>query len=151
MMRQSRKAGKANGGKVRGVYSLQHDVVWKDAWAITKALILKIREEIQKHNGEFFMVSIPSPEEVHEDTKLKIVKEYPQARDWDFNKPDKILSEFAFRNKIHCLNLKPGFKKYAAITSSDLYLNRNDHWNTAGHNLAAKLIYEKLLQLELFD
>lgn len=68
---------------------------------------------------------------------------------FDFEKPERILSEFLEENGINYLLLRPGFNKYISDTGRGLVIPNDGHWNADGHALASQLIYKKLKDDEL--
>lgn len=60
----------------------------------------------------------------------------------DITKPQRLLSEFFEREDLRYVDLLPSFAKEAA--SQPLYLQRDGHWNVAGHALGAERLAEVL-------
>jgi len=117
---------------------------WQDAWDVTKALILRISNELKENNIGFLVVAIPEPDRLASDS---CSKEYAAVKSlkFDVEKPERILSEFLGENNIDYLLLRPEFKRYAEA-SKKLYFpySYERHFNVDGHALTATLIYKKL-------
>jgi hypothetical protein len=117
---------------------------WQDAWDVTKALILRISNELKENNIGFLVVAIPEPGRLASDS---CSKEYAAVKilKFDVEKPERILSEFLGENNINYLLLRPEFKRYAEA-SKKLYFpySYERHFNVDGHALTATLIYKKL-------
>jgi lysophospholipase L1-like esterase len=136
------------------VYAEEYTSQWKEAWDITKALILRISRECKINKIGFLVVVIPDELEFRSDKWDEILDKNPQMRTlkYDLRKPERILSNFFDANKIGYLLLRPGFEKYTKETGKDLHFHyRYDHlhWNAQGHTLTAELIYEKLKENKL--
>lgn len=130
------------------VYAEEYTPEWRDAWEVTKALILKLAQELEMDKIKFLVVVIPDEREFRPDRWDRILKEYPYLKHFKFDlrKPEHILSGFLEANNISYLLLRPEFEKYSQETGKDLHFHYSydNHWNTNGHELAARLIYEKL-------
>ncbi len=50
------------------------------------------------------------------------------------------VSEYCASHGIDCLDLLPGFRAASAPGSPRLYLQHDQHWTPAGHELAARLV-----------
>ena len=64
-------------------------------------------------------------------------------KEWDLKKPNKILMEFCRNNNIACLDTLKYFKEESL--NNILYIEDGAHMNKKGHELAASLIYESLI------
>ena len=130
------------------VYAEGYSREWEDAWEITKALILKLANELKSQKIGFLVVVIPNEYEFRSDIWDKILGEYPQMRSmrFDLRKPERILSSFFEANRMEYLLLRPEFERYTKETGKDLHFHSayENHWNANGHMLAADLIYKKL-------
>ena len=134
------------------LYLEQYPPEVAEAWEVTKALILKLAEELEASKIGFLVVVIPLEFEFRVD-ELKKVLEYAEMRTLkiDPRKPEGILSKFLETNHINFLLLHPGFEKYNNETGKSLHFHRpgDNHWNADGHALAAQLIYQKLVDDKL--
>jgi len=130
------------------LYAEKYTPEWENAWAVTKALILKIAKELEMNKIRFLVVVLPSEVEFRPDIWDKTLDEDPSMRllEFDLIKPERILSSFLEANWIDYLLLRPGFEKYTKETSKDLHFHYvyDNHWNANGNAVAAKLVYSKL-------
>ena len=125
----------------------------KKAWNVTRLLILEFKNEAERHGASLAVISIPFREQVYE----KLLGSYfsgsgTERREWDVNKPDRILSTFLEDQRIPFLELMPDFRKAAG--KSALYYGidghvSDGHWNVNGHHLAGQLIYDWLVKEKL--
>jgi hypothetical protein len=126
------------------VYGIEYSPEWKEAWNITEALILKIKEESEMNGAKFVLVSIAQREQVSSDYWQKFLDTYHGMK-LDFEKPDRMLEDFSKRNNVTYLHLLPHFQKYVNETGEWPYY-QDGHWNDRGNELAADLIYQKLIE-----
>jgi lysophospholipase L1-like esterase len=131
------------------VYSEDYTPEWQEAWDVTKALILELKNELEMNKIRFLVVVIPDELEFRHDKWDEILDKNPQMRTlkYDLRKPENILSNFFDANKIGYLLLRPEFQKYSKETGKDLHFHYSYdhlHWNAKGHALTAELIYRKL-------
>jgi len=120
--------------------------VWKDAWAVTQAVLLKFRDDAQAAGARFVVMTIPSAEQIDPEAQRKIEARVGRALDWD--RPDAILVPFARGHGIPILPLAPVFREAYAKSGETLYGfgggGNHGHWNERGHALAATTLLEFL-------
>ncbi len=67
--------------------------------------------------------------------------------EWDLKKPHRLLSNFLRKHDIEYFELLPPFLDYSQKEGAKrLALQTDAHYNSDGHQLAAQLIYDYLLQ-----
>lgn len=99
-------------------------------------------------NIDFLLVLIPVSTQIEQkrwDTLWNAIQGYYpnlSLRDIDREKPQKILTSWAEKHQVRVLDLLPKFKQYAEDTGKPLYYSIDPHWNTEGHYLGGKYIYE---------
>ena len=130
------------------LYAEKYTPDWENAWAVTKALILKMAKELEMNKIRLLVVVISSEVEFRPDMWDKTLDEDPSMRllEFDLKKPERILSSFLEANGIDYLLLQPGFEKYTKETGKDLHFHYvyDNHWNANGNAVAAQLVYSKL-------
>ncbi len=119
---------------------------WQEAWRISEALILAMRDQAGAAGARFALVLLSNPIQAHPD---KAMRERFQ-RDHGIGNlfyPDERLQAFARSNGIACLALAPVFQQAATGNSVCLHGFEGStwgegigHWNPAGHALAAQTI-----------
>jgi hypothetical protein len=112
---------------------------WKDAFQITKKVILKFRDSVEERGARFAIVTLSNAEQVHPDVQKKIKERYPRIN-FDFEQPDRILDEFSRDNRVMLLKLMPAFLAYHLRSGRYLHgfgTGHGGHWNENGHRLAA--------------
>jgi len=55
------------------------------------------------------------------------------------------LNGFCQQESLHCLDLTPAFVEQTQ-TGAELYFRQDAHWNPAGHQLAADLLADYLIE-----
>ena len=86
------------------------------------------------------------PDEVQVNPQLRraIVERTPAgASDYDWIRAQSRLDDFCARNNIPYLDLLPAFT-HSHAQGERLYIENNPHWNDAGNQLAAALLFKAL-------
>ncbi len=124
----------------------KHSEVWGKAWENTKTLLLKIKEDVQKLNVDLLIVQIPLPMEVYADRWNEARETYPDMKltSWDLERPYERLARFCEDNEIKMFSLLPEFKNNYEREKIKYHYYYDGHFNEAGHELAAELLFEYL-------
>jgi hypothetical protein len=129
------------------IYRQPTESVWIDAWKITEALLLMMRDEVAAQGARFFVVVLTDGIQVHPDPETR--KGFAeQLGVQDLLYPDRRLEEFCQREGIPILLLAPAFQEYA--TKHQVFLHGfkdnpgGGHWNQNGHRLAGKMMAQWL-------
>jgi hypothetical protein len=116
----------------------------KEAWRISEALVLAIRDEVARHHAEFWLFTLDMPGQVDPDKQKAAELQARLGVDSLFHS-DRLFAEFAAEAGIHHLVLAPEMERYA--TEHNLVLHgfkgmpRNTgHLNQAGHFAVGHLI-----------
>jgi hypothetical protein len=123
---------------------------WREAYQITKALILKLKSAVEQNGSKFVLVTLTNAEQVHPEQGEEFSKQY--GLNFDYDQPNRILGEFAKQELITTLQLMPTFRKYHIETGQYLHgfgSSTIGHWNERGHLLGAKEIHKFLTQQRL--
>ena len=102
---------------------------------------------VKKHNATFILVLVPSRIAVDEDMQKATVNSYYNVNGsfFDYDKPYRLLEEFARLENITVINLYPLFKKEFQ-QNRNMYLNGDNHLNDYGHELLAVEVFNMLLE-----
>lgn len=123
---------------------------WKEAFDISKGLILKFKEEVEKDGAKFVLVTLSNAPQIRADIQHRLNEEFSLTLDYE--QPDRILEEFAKQNGVILLQLMPIFREKYLRTGKDLHgfsPSGMGHWNESGHYLAAEEIFKFLKKTEL--
>jgi hypothetical protein len=69
-----------------------------------------------------------------------------EHKEWNWEKPNKLLQEFCQSEGIESFDLSPLLKDEICQGAPPLYYHYDGHWNQNGHRLAAEGIYHLLIE-----
>lgn len=147
---QNRSEGGIDEFSPLNIYRGKMTKSWKEAFAVTTALLRKFRDTVEANGSEFLLVTLSNAEQVHPELQQQLRKQY--RVDFDFEQPDRIIGEFARKEQITYSQLMPCFREYYLQTGTYLHGfggSRGGHWNETGHRLAAKKIFAFLKRRDL--
>lgn len=132
------------------IYHEPTDPVWKDAWNVTDALIVEMRDEVKAKGAQLLVVTLSSNIQVDPD---------PTAREQlrkrlgvpNLLYPDEHIAQLAKREDISVLTLAPIFLQYAQEHNVSLHGfrgNRQGHWNESAHQLGGELMAQRVCQMQ---
>lgn len=116
-------------------------------WELTEQALEQAHDLAMQNGAELVIVFVPSREHVY----WPIVKQ--SLPEFDVDQLDAVstrLRDIATTQGLHYLDLLPGFRA-AADAGEMLYFPSDGHWNPPGHQLAANLIHQFLLEQELYQ
>lgn len=129
------------------IYRPPPDQVWQDAWRVTEALLLRMRDEVNRHGAQFVVVTLSNGIQVYPD---KDARQAFAARLGvpDLLYPDTRIKTFCEQAQIPALTLAPQLQAYADqhkvfLHGFDAGLG-NGHWNQTGHHVAGELLAQQL-------
>jgi hypothetical protein len=145
------KRGSVNNGGIPleyYMYARVWDPEWREAWEITKQVLLRLDQETISHNITFMIVGIPGQIQIDPQIQKEVFALYPMMahEEWDWEKPNKLLRGFCQSKGIHYFDLSPLFKEKIRQSALPLYYHDDGHWNQNGHRLAAESIYHILIE-----
>lgn len=129
-------------------YREPRDDVWRDAWRVTEALIVLMRDEVKERHAKFFVVTLSSGFQVHPDPKVR--QEIMEKRGLtDVFYPDLRVKDLCERESIPVMVLAPGLQRYAEQNKVLLHGFGKDapldsHWNELGHRIAGEMMADWL-------
>jgi len=127
------------------VYGPPPNDAWREAWAITERLLVRMRDEVESHDAEFWVVTLSTGLQVHPDPKVR------QAALQRMNSTDEFyveqrLEELGRREPLKVLALAPALQRQAEEQKEFLHGFASSgslgvgHWNARGHALAGQRI-----------
>lgn len=127
------------------VYNPEYRQEVEEAWRVTRALILAIRDEATAHKAKFAVVVHNGPWVYYEDRwDFMFMRDSNARATWDRRKPDRLASEFLSAEHIPFVNLFDAFD--AAKNQGPLFFHVDPHWTPAGHRVAAQTVAEFLIR-----
>lgn len=144
--REASRFSGANTGEIgldNQVYVEPTDPVWKDAWNVTEALIVELRNGVQQHRARLLVVTLSSGIQVHADSGVR--ERFMKRLGVDnLFYPDLRIKALCGREGIDVLNLAPAMLAYAEEHHVFLHGFGDNlgggHWNATGHRVAAEVI-----------
>ena len=106
-------------------------------WSLTTALLEEIDREVRADDAHLVLVGIP---DVH-----SVESQRPQPG-FDMGQVNRHLGEVAASAGIAYIDLLPGFSSQYESTRAALYWPVDEHWNSAGHQLAAQIVFDSLVR-----
>jgi len=132
------------------VYHEPTDPVWKDAWNVTDALIVEMRDEVKAKNAQLLVVTLSSSIQVDPDptAREQLAKRLGVANPFY---PDEHVAQLSKRENIPVLTLAPIFLQYAEehhVQLHGFHGNKQGHWNESAHQLGGELMARKICEME---
>ncbi len=126
------------------VYLSSPPVAWEEAWRITEALVLAVREESIRQGASFLLVTLTNPMQVTPDAAM--AQSYAATLgEKDLFYPERRMRALAQREGLDAVFLAEEAAAYA--TTHGIYLHGfsntalgTGHWNQEGHRYAGKQI-----------
>jgi hypothetical protein len=135
---------KGEAGLSNQLYLDPPDPTWAEAWQVTEALIVKMKDEVTARGAQFFVVGLSNSIQVHPDPAVReAFRQRIGAADLAY--PERRLQALAERAQLKLLALTPIFAEKVAADHRFLHgfartgMGRG-HWNRDGHRLAAETI-----------
>jgi lysophospholipase L1-like esterase len=125
---------------------------WNEAFAVTQGLLRRFRDDVERNGSQFVLVTLSNAEQIHPEVQAKLRKDYGVT--FDFERPDRIIAEFAAKEHITHLELMPLFRDHHLRTGKYLHGfggSTGGHWNENGHRLAAEKIFKFLTEKHLLS
>jgi hypothetical protein len=141
---QSGASGKGSeAGIPSPIYWEPKEEVWKEAWRVTEAVLLQMRDEIVQLGAQMFLVVLTNGSQVNPD-----ISRQTEFAQWlgvnDLFYPDRRVKSFCQSHGIPVLLLGPYLQHYA-VQHKVFFHGFGDnlgsgHWNQNGHRLAGQII-----------
>jgi len=110
-------------------------------WESVTSLLLEMQSFLQARNVRFIVALVPTKHSI-EAKVLHHAISYTvyDSEDFDLNKPFQLLEEFGARHRIEVINPMSIFQRNGSHMT--LFLDRDMHFNKAGHELFGRVIAE---------
>ena len=124
---------------------------WREAWALTEALLEQIHQELQEKQTPFVVATLTNGIQVHPNSDVR--KDHHQRLG--------VTDLFYAERRIQALGDRTGFAVITLAEPMQAYAEQNQlflhgfenivlgegHWNVDGHQVAGRLLAEKICQL----
>jgi len=118
------------------------------AWRVTDALLVRLRDEVERDGARFVVFHVPSRPAIYDDDWRRTRETYAFAEDaWSPRQDAVDLAAVCERRHLRCILPEPIFRREAerlAPAGGRLYWERDAHWTAAGNALAARIIADTL-------
>jgi hypothetical protein len=129
------------------IYREPSDQTWNDAWRITEALFVQMRDEVEAKGAKFVVVTLTNGIQVYPDANVRQIF-MKRLGTSDLLYPDSRIRKLCEREKIPVITLAPEMQAYAE--RNKVFLHGfdgnlgNGHWNQLGQRVAGESIAQKL-------
>ena len=114
----------------------------------TISVLKEIQSICYRRSIDIFVLIIPDEMQVNRNLQNMIIAGSSEETKWDWSQPTRKLAERLEGLDIKYLDLYASFENTSRL--NNLYRPRDTHWNIAGNELAAKLIYQELIEAQVF-
>ncbi|WP_447971247.1 alginate O-acetyltransferase AlgX-related protein [Nitrospira sp. M1] len=128
----------------RGMSVEDYTRLWDDGWAVTKALILRMREQVLAQGATFAMTVMAPKLQVENEYQAKVQEAYPQLQ-LDLTRINRVFEEFGQEAGIPVLDSLTVLVEAARQGESGLYYSIEDeHMTAKSHQLVATSLARQL-------
>ncbi|MCA1629134.1 MAG: SGNH/GDSL hydrolase family protein [Acidobacteria bacterium] len=131
------------------IYREPLDDTWQDAWRVTEALVVEMRDEVSARGARFVVVTLSNGIQVHPEPAAREAF-MRRAGATDLFYPDKRIESLGARGGFTVLTLAPELQLYAE--RNHVFLHGfgeelgNGHWNVEGHRVAGEVLTRRLCE-----
>ena len=115
-----------------------------DAWLLTEALLVRLRDRVQADSSQFAVFYIPSRPGVYPSDWLRTQQAYAMdGEEWDPAQDSRVLESICQQSGIPYIMPLSDFRETAQRLSAPqdpLYFLDDAHWTPRGHRLAGRII-----------
>jgi len=132
-----------------GIYLREYPGPWREAWRITRGLVLRLRQEVEGHGSRLVVVVINDRGEVATNYWRLTFEGNPglDPQLFDRDKANRLITNFLARRGIPAIPLLEAFRARFGETGTPGFFPWDGHWDRAGHLLAAEVIARELPRL----
>jgi hypothetical protein len=132
-----------------GLY-LPEDRYWSNAWALTEALIVQMRDLAEAQGSRFATVIIPDRRAVHSEDWASTLHDHPFLQAVDPVESVNRMEELLARHEITSLNMTWDLRAWLTRNPGQrLYYEQDGHFNVNGHAVTAQRLASWLRAEEL--
>lgn len=116
----------------------------------TLAALTQMQHLARERDARFLLVLIPRSIQVYDSDKQRYAEAFGLApADWDMDRPQRILAEWARQQGAESLDLLPALRQAASSSSERLYYFPDSHVTKAGHRVVSEQLRQYLAQRPL--
>ena len=113
-------------------------------WQECADIILKMKKWCDKRKVELVIAIFPDQFQVDKELRDEVFDRYKDSNmtnieNMDLSYPNRLIINFCRGHDIHCLDMLEQFQEQGK--NQQLYILRDTHWNSAGNQLVADLIF----------
>lgn len=122
----------------------------REAWKLTEALLIKLKEEMESSGNRFLVFYVPVAASVYPEAWQEKQREYGLSEsEWDPFQDGRKLGEICRRRGIDFVNPVERFRRAAVQNPHQEYYSfKNEHWVREGHQLGGEILFEYLTEKE---
>lgn len=109
----------------------------EEAWEITEAILLQMREEVEANGSQFAVLLLP--------TAAQVIPP-KEGETWYCERPNTLLTTFLTEQNIPYLDLLQPFRDHMLAGGDTLYFQRDFHMNINGNHLTGELLADFIEQ-----
>lgn len=114
---------------------------FREKFDYSVAFLKQIKQICDRQGIELLVILIPDELQVNQQVRTDVIAELKASQnDFDFQLPNRLLAEEFDRQQINYIDLLDDFR--SASVAERLYKPQDTHWNIAGNELAAEIIYQ---------
>jgi hypothetical protein len=129
------------------VYAAPAGAEWDEAWAVTEALLVEMRDEVREKGAKFLVVTGSMGIQTHPDLNVR-QGFMDRLGIHSLFYPDERFKALGDSDGFEVLNLAPPMAEYASRNQVFLHgfgeTKGKGHWNEMGHQLAGELVAQQL-------
>jgi len=116
----------------------------------TLAALTEIQQLARERDARFLLLVVPRSIQVYDSDKRRYAEAFGAAPDdWDMERPQRILAEWARQQGGESLDLLPGLRHAASSISERLYYFPDSHLTRAGHRIVSEELRQYLAKRPL--
>lgn len=125
--------------------------VHAQAWKITERILRKLKADVEESGGTLVVFSVPGLHEVETNSDARFLADLePHYKNCIANLTGYTkLATMLQENKIQFVDLLRHFKKRTNEAGKSLFRWSDKHWNNKGHELAAEVVFSRLVSENL--
>ncbi len=124
------------------LYRREYSQEMEDAWSLTGALIKEVELSVTADGAQFVVVGI---------SDIAALEPSTPEEELDWARPNWELERHLAESGIPYIDLLSTFQSHYALTGELLYWPDDQHWNAAGHRLAANTVCTELSKMDILE